>query len=90
MAAEEEFQEESVGSEDEGILNVEGDSALADVSDISLSKKEKEDNDSLDFGFRADGYDDIVPDTQQQPTETQHSTYRVYDSQETAIEGSLS
>ena len=90
MMAEEEINGDDIVVVDVDENNVLADVSLADMSDVSISVKGKEDEDSLDGRFEADGYGDIIQETQQQPTETQHSTYRVYDSQETAIEGSLS
>jgi hypothetical protein len=80
---------------DDDIFDVDENNALADVprtdvSDVSISVTGKEDEDSIDVRFQADAYDDIIQETQQQPKETQRSTHRVFDSQETCIEGSLS
>jgi hAT family C-terminal dimerisation region len=90
MIAEEEINGDDIVLVDVDENNVLADVSLADMSDVSISVKGKEDEDSLDGRFEADGYGDIIQETQQQPTETQRSTHRVFDSQETCIEGSLS
>ena len=51
--------------------------------------RNEEDSDSLLGGFRADEYGDIYEPTQPPVTESQLSTHRVFDSQETCIPGSL-
>jgi len=49
---------------------------------ISVDRVSSE-SDSLLGGFRADEYSDIVPETQLEPTESQWSTSRVFDPDET-------
>jgi hypothetical protein len=56
-----------------------------DLLTISSSGSE---NNLLDT-FQTDEYNCIVAETQQPVTETQLSTYRVFDSQETMVPGSL-
>jgi hypothetical protein len=71
------------GEEDNnGMINVE----VEDTSTLSSSGSDKEDS----FGeFDAEEYEHIVTKTQQPVTETQVSTHRVFDSQETMVPGSL-
>jgi hypothetical protein len=47
------------------------------------------DDDSLEGGFQADEYHNIVGETQQEPTDTQMSTYTAFDPDETQIPGKL-
>ena len=61
----------------------------ATATAVSTLSDSEEDSDSLLGGFRADEYGDIYEPTQPPVTESQLSTHRVFDLQETCVPGSL-
>jgi hypothetical protein len=83
-------ENELISLSSDGSTSDDDEALLRPISNANRTNNTEEDSsDTLLGGFNADQYDDIIEPTQETVTDSQLSTHRVFDPDETQIPGSL-